>query len=317
MAYPYLSWIPAAPADVAIYITELLDIHDLVRVRMTWSNGDRYVSAVLCRRMRMALHPYFHRYKDFVQEMRFTGAVIGDQMALNVLHPALYQPAHLTIFLPNRLFFHMLGYLITAEGYAAVLATTRDARTLQKRTCTGTLSRGDHCIVLIQSTTESSLYALHGTSNTAKSAYFSPTSFCDPYPLLNRARIALIDPRQTFRQGCVRWPGREDMTIWRQLGWTVAVHGGELEHRGPCHPEPRPDCAAALRYFGDRHCAAGPLLPLRGRPVLMPTLRGPALEDYTVVWWRGGRVCGRGCLGNLTRVEPGANTVLRRVVSGL
>ncbi|TFK84163.1 hypothetical protein K466DRAFT_439612, partial [Polyporus arcularius HHB13444] len=272
-----------------------LDIHALARVRATCSDGDQYVSATLCRRMRMLISPYFTRYWDFVEEMQITGAVIGGEAALSVLHPQLQHPSTLTIFLPNRLFFHMLAYLCAVEGYSAVLATRRgDRDAVQRRTCTAALTRGTRGIELIQSTTHSALYALLGQWNTALPAYITPTRFCDPYPLLTRARRALVDTRHTMCSGLALKPHLRPLVAeWRKRGWSVAIHPTVWDpRRVRCEQNLHPDCALAVRYFGDKHCVAGPLLPVQ-RPSMQLRRRAKenSVEEYTVIWWRGGRLC--------------------------
>ncbi|TFK84221.1 hypothetical protein K466DRAFT_466814, partial [Polyporus arcularius HHB13444] len=274
-----------------------LDLRALVCVRLTSSDGDRYVSATLCRRIRILIAPYFMRYWDFVREMRFTGAVIGEQMALNVLYPDVYTPSSMTIFLPNRLFFHMLGYLCQVEGYTAALSNRAgDAGSLQLRTRTATLSRGTKRIELLQSTSDSALHAVLGGWNTALSAYITPSGFCDPYAMLTAAKRALLDPRLLSTGAPLKQEIRDLREEWRSRDWSIGVHPSQWDVvRGACVPEPRSDCAASTRHFGDKHCVAGHLFPVRCRPPLVGHIALDLVEEYTVCWWRGGRVCGIGC----------------------
>ena len=144
--------------------------------------------------------------------------------------------------------------------------------------------------------------------------YVGTTSFCVGYPDLTKSKIALLHPRK-LRSANPEENSRLARIIdrWARAGWHIKTHAAELRPPGDCDGLESSDCAVGLRYFGDRHCLSGRMDPVEG-VIAKTRLRWDVLAEETVMWWRGGTVCGPDCHGEDIRFVPGYRRVPRCIL---
>ncbi|TFK84225.1 hypothetical protein K466DRAFT_496981 [Polyporus arcularius HHB13444] len=312
-SYPFQRLFPDIAQDVAILIAAYVDIEGLLKLRALCRSGDQFLAAELYSRSRTMFRGIIGDYEAFVRELHLTCALVGHEAALHIFYPALGSPDEIHLLAPKRLFFHLIAYLVHREQFS--LAVPDGSTTARSRYVI--LSKGGRTVRVVQSQSPSPLQPIVQNWQTALFAYIAPTQFCNPYSPLTSNMQALFHPGIFARSTDLPASTWAQMAIWKKAGWRFS--GRKRDSRPGaqgtlCGGTPSPTCAAARRFFGDSHCLSGPTRSLADERVLaMPY---DALQEWNVVWWRGGRRCSEECHSGAVEVEPGyrvCSRVLLRV----
>ena len=145
--------------------------------------------------------------------------------------------------------------------------------------------------------------------SSALQVYVTPTTYCVPYPNLTAAQCALIQPRKLREHNVAEnavLQGR--VRAWEVRGWQFYYKSTDIVDEADCEGVNSQLCAAAPRYFGDKYCLYGKMEPVAGGRTI-PPLRFDILGTETLMWWRGGSVCGPACHSGEQRIMPGYRAV--------
>ncbi|RDX52565.1 hypothetical protein OH76DRAFT_1345140 [Lentinus brumalis] len=313
--WPDAPLFPGIDIDTSIALLAHFDIDALVRVRFWNHLGDQYTSATLTRRIAFMLSPAFSDYEAFVHELQLTSSVVGGQAALHVFHPSEPAPRVIAIYTPHRTFFHVLGYLVHQEDFELrITACEASPIADEPPPLEVTLTKGRYSFLLVPGAKESPtpLHPLVSMWNSALCAYFGPNSFCDAYTGLNEHSRGLIHPSRLALHGQLPADLGALIRTWTARGWALSNTPSAWVGATPCRGAVSIGCAAAVRFFGDAHCTSGVLLPLG--ETLPRSVGVDLLQEYSVVWWRGGRTCGGGCHYGETSITGGKRLCLRSVL---
>ncbi|TFK88575.1 hypothetical protein K466DRAFT_598515 [Polyporus arcularius HHB13444] len=355
VATPAQSLFPGLPRDVSVEIVEHMDVEHLVRLKQTCSLAEDYVAAVIHTRSRKLVDAHLQSYDRFVQMLDSCGAVVGGIGALYILFPYHGRPPFVDIFLPDHSYDAFMEYLAFEEGFAyrrvepgsdtlpdddeysdegsvdsdddivefifsqqaphPALSTKPYPHgvSVMHRFSHGDPNEGAFCINLVRSTTSSPLLPITSELHTALFNYVSPRDFCSSYPALIQSKRALLTPSRLEDYRVPPKHLRRGVAAWARNGWDLAVLEVAYPDGGPCHGTRSTTCGAATRYFGDRYCTRGTVTPAR----TAENDTRACDNTITVVWWRGGLLCGPGCHAQRRKLVPGARMCLRAVAEGL
>ncbi|RDX42767.1 hypothetical protein OH76DRAFT_1488393 [Lentinus brumalis] len=346
VAYPDRPFLPRLPLDLWLDMLDDFDVDTLLRIRATNSVGDGYVAATLCHRLYQYLHDAVN-YEAFVSALEDTGAVLGGYGALRILFPLPHRPLprFADVFAPLGTYERLVAHLVVVQGFTqsppppdppqappviedvdGSASSDSDDETVEepvapgaRRVATRTvLSKGTFRITVVQSTVQCPLLALTAEWNSAQFTYISARDFCSSYSRLNSEGRALVNPLRLKRFRKIPRSLQAEVSTWRADGWEVAREWWPWA-AGLCCPGALSEgCGAATRYFGDRFCSRGVLGAVwaQGDSEEVATQRD-VWQRETVMWWRGGDLCGRPCHGRMRFILPGARVCHKNAVIGL
>ncbi|TFK84160.1 hypothetical protein K466DRAFT_602238 [Polyporus arcularius HHB13444] len=302
--YPPGVFITGLGHDVTLFVSRYLDIRSLGAMRTGGRTGDRYVAAVLSRRLRELVRDFVDDAEGhFIEELHQTNSVVGSLAAAHFLHPLdCRAPSILAIFAPEKQWFHVVAYLVHVEQchVKIELQQLNARRSKGERVAILTSSRGK--INVVQSRWASPLEPIMNCWQSALYAYVTPTSFCDPYHELTRRKRGLINPRKVFPGlGIPTGQVARLISKWSRRGWDLVQQAEDWGGSPGCGTPEARYCAGTQRYFGDKFCLTGVIAPVEARDV--GRLPYNALEEYTVLWWRGGETCGPTCHSGDTEIS--------------
>ncbi|KAI0744703.1 hypothetical protein C8Q76DRAFT_606088 [Earliella scabrosa] len=310
--YPDTPLVPRLCVDVCIAILQLLDLNELASVRGTSTLADAYGAAVLGHRTRHLLEHFCQHPESVLDALLFSCSVLGGMTSSHLLYPNLYPTCDvLHIYTPRALFFHMIGYLTRCERYTYELHAPSSAQ-LPSALSVAVLKKGDLRIEITVSRSDCPLEPLANLSSTALVTYLSPTEIGVAYPASLAAQRMLLHPRSLTEDLKVPEDWKPELRTLHSNGWKIATRLSARRDEGrPCRGRRSAECAAALRYLGDRHCLQPPLHP-RGAVLYRPHV--DLVREYTVLWWRGGKTCAKSCASGEREIESSSRTVPRSVL---
>ncbi|KAL1940975.1 hypothetical protein VTO73DRAFT_7611 [Trametes versicolor] len=288
--------------DMITTVFDHTGVESLVRLRSTGTTADLYISGYLSRRLAAHLRRFVRNPTHFLDELEICCSVISGSSALAVLFRLPWIPGDLDIYTPRDYFYHVVAYLVNVEEYTlSFLSQPHYASYGNVRNVARLLRDDGQRIDVIQSESNSALLPLASFWNTAVMNYISSSGFCVAYPRLTEAHRALLSTRSTFvpNDGGVPYPDVDTDVVVKYLdrGFDLRfTHMGwirEDDASAGCPGMGSSHCPLTIRYFGDRHCVTGSLGPVQAHKT--SSLRCDLLQDYTVVWWRGGPTCGGAC----------------------
>ncbi|RDX39936.1 hypothetical protein OH76DRAFT_1366977 [Lentinus brumalis] len=326
---PSVALFSGLPSDISVEIVSHMDVDQLVRLKGTCSLADEYVGAVLHTRSRKLLDHGLRSYDGFIARLVQFRAVVGGIAALCILFPYHGRPPFVDVFVPDDTYDDFMEYLLYEEGddeddglpHIPQLSLRPPPRYPPGVSVMYRFSRGDHekggfSINLVRSTTSSAVLPITSELHTALFNYVSPRGFCSAYTQFNQARLALLNPLRLDEDYVPPKYLRPALAAWCRNGWDLNLVPLSLPNAGPCRGVASIGCAAATRYFGDRHCAFGRIVPMHLRHMELEPA-DDSEDTLTVLWWRGGVTCGWPCHSGSRELVPGARVCLRIVADGV
>ncbi|KAI0730636.1 hypothetical protein C8Q76DRAFT_792787 [Earliella scabrosa] len=297
IAWPAESFVDAWPADVCILVVQHAEGDALAALAAASAQGAAFVAACLSKRTRNFLRDRISDIDKFAMEIYCTGSVLTDTTALGLLYPSACTPGKLHIASPHYSWFHLVAYLVHCEGFSASMRGGTAERPIGRWAAFANLTKNNVEVEIIQSATDCPLDVVPSLWCTSLMAYMTATTFCVPYAELISQRRAIVTP-VTRRLGT-----RDALKVEEQMddltarGWTFGEEPATWGANWACGVTKSPYCAGAKRYYGDQHCAMGPLVPRTSWNAPVP-LRVDLARDYTLMWWRGGQTCSTSCEGS-------------------
>lgn len=307
------SFIQGVVPEVIAAVMDLLDGDDMIRLRHASRLCESWVATTIHIRSRKLFSHTATDYDDLLLTLDDNDAVIGGAGAVYILFPSDSVPKHFHIYVPRARYHHVVTWFVHRAGFTGELKKP-DAKAGQVFpegvASISRLRKGNLTIDAIQSVNQSPLYPIASSLHTGYFNYVSTRWYGSAYPSLTRHRRALLNPARLEFYLDVPAYDLEERDAWRKDGWTVDVEWRVWAPGGICLGVNSVGCACASRAFGDHHSFRGTSMSVRGR-----TGRTTSVVDtLTVLWWRGGYVCGPTCHGGNATITPGLRLCLRRIL---
>ncbi|KAI0713758.1 hypothetical protein C8Q76DRAFT_620201 [Earliella scabrosa] len=295
---------PPLVHDICVAIVDLLDADSLVRLRLTFKLADQYVTAVLLRRWRAIFRPAIDSMDAFMQKFHAHRCIVTGLAALNFLYPGHPKAPIVDILVPRGQYTGMCRYLMRTEGFVKLqdppAVTTLPLPDILNQIH---LVKGGVRLNLCECDGDSTLYYVTTAWNSALFNYVSSRSFTIAYPALSSQSRALVNPLHldVFDYRTPPEWVRAEAGCWHRNHWDVSLDSSAWIPSAPCNGVRSSGCAAATRYFRDRHCTFGTLqgLPAAGG-------QDDVHAQQTAVWWRGGLTCAPGCHADQRKLRAGS-----------
>lgn len=195
-------------------------------------------------------------------------------------------PKDLDIYTPRSTFLRMARYLIDVEGYAPSDPRTPLYADVVNIRRIVTLRKGDRCIDLVQSSSESPTMPIAGFYASHLVNFITADGYFMAYPGL------------TLRGRSVMYPGRIrhgtgiDSTIdalrekYRTRGYQIRMQPWDWAGESEQDCVGGEACPLTARFFGDSFCLRGTF----GRQHPYPTFLLHMPSAANTLWWRGGEI---------------------------